>query len=75
MYFHFKRFWNYFNKTENTGVKREGCFVGQAIHCSSVLGGMFQPEVVVGAFGPQMSDMVLNGLKAGPASISWNSTV
>lgn len=56
--------------TENRRRKREGCFVGVAIHYSSVLGGKFQPEVVVGAFGPQMSDMVLNGLKAWPESIS-----
>lgn len=73
VYFHFKRFGNYFNMTENRRRKREGCFVGVAIHYSSVLGGKFQPEVVVGAFGPQMSDMVLNGLKAWPESISWNS--
>lgn len=66
-------FINYFNMTENRRRKREGCFVGVAIHYSSVLGGKFQPEVVVGAFGPQMSDMVLNGLKAWPESISWNS--
>lgn len=62
MYFHSKIFFNYFNKTRS---KREGCFFwGLAFHCSSVLGGKFHPEVEVGAFGPQMSDMVLNGLKA-----------